>query len=462
MSNRADERERTVSADPRRDRRSWVGELRYWHLASALLAMMLLTHLSGLLHNSPTWLPQAWLPAGMGVALIVTIRPELRTHAVWGIALATALGSMASTGVALALAQGGILALQTKVVARGIARKASVWSDKGRHGYSLRLMRLLHLSFGLVIPSAAVAGFAMSLLLSIPGGVPAEATWTPWLLGLIYSVASTTSILLLAPFLCRERAGGSLTWTGAAMLALTTVAASLSLNGGPAVWSLPVVMLLAGYLCGLWIASAAAAIVAVVLTVGVHVSGSSHFAGPDGFVIWLLVILRLTITGYLAAVWSDRRQCRGTVDGARAVIHANVAALCAALRASGRPAGHESALLVSRGDRIRISAATSQRLMIVARRVTSVLRSKDCVVHLGDSGLLVVLRDVPRDVLAVIADRVRVVVHRTDAELAVATLPLDGDRLHAWLDELRHLEAGGSGDVQIGAGRQPAGQAPTV
>jgi hypothetical protein len=188
-----------------------------------------------------------------------------------------------------------------------------------------------------------------------------------------------------------------------------------SLDNGMGLYAAPLLALAAGYLGGIGLASLCCTVMAASLMIGIHQHEMPPFEGPDGFIVQLLFVFRLTAVAYLASVWADRRARRmsGRRAGRGATMHLTLPDLAAAASAAAaRQADAPAVLLIVRVHRSdtasdsgpRIAARNSQALAADALQLAGTLRNGDALAHAGTEGLLVVLDDLrPEDAPSVVA-----------------------------------------------------------
>jgi hypothetical protein len=387
-----------------------------------LLLVALLAVAAERLPNAPALLPPVWLATG--AATVLAMRwPSWRMGLGIGLALlvaAPASGLLQPPGVPglpgwSGLAEAAVATLQACITARAMHRLWATLRADHHRLHQVRLTHLFRMVFLVVLPRALLAGLLMTALHAWDPLAVQDDGAVPWRLGLLFATASSLSILVLVPLLWLGRAGVGPRGTAWALAIASAAAILASLETGIGLYAMPLLALAAGYLGGIGLASLCCTVMVVSMMIGINFYEMPPFEGPDGFVVLLLFVYRLTATAYLASVWSDRRARRGAgrSAGRAATVHLDLAGLAAAsTAAAARQADTPAVLLWVRwpladqapGSDARIAARNSQASSANALTLAGMLRQGDAMAHAGIEGLLVMLDDLrPEDGPGVVA-----------------------------------------------------------
>lgn len=399
---------------------------RLWHVrllqVGGLLLVALLAAAAERLQNAPALLPSVWLATGAATALAMRW-PSWRMGLGIGLALlaaASASGLLQPPGVPglpgwNRLAEAAVATLQAVLTAQAMHRLWATLRADHHRLHPVRLTHLFRMVFLVVLPRALLAGVLMTALHAWDPLAVQDDGAVPWRLGLLFATASSLSILVLVPLLWLGRAGVGPRGTALALAVVSAAAILASLETGIGLYAMPLLALAAGYLGGIGLASLCCTVMVASMMIGINFHEIPPFEGPDGFVVLLLFVYRLTATAYLASVWSDRRGRRGTGSSADrgATVHLDLAGLAAASAAAAARRADTPAVLLwvrwSRADPAqasdaRIAARNSQASAAHALTLAGMLRQPDAMAHAGSEGLLVVLDNLrPEDGPGVVA-----------------------------------------------------------
>lgn len=461
-----------MSSAVRVDKQPWgvgVGlapRTRLLAIALVVLGVPLLSLLAASLDNSPTDLPPGWLPTGLAVVALLSQRPRRQPGCALILAIAAAVGAaLSGVGATLALLQGLILALQSWLMALGVMRFWGRVPLLGRGLHHRRAVRLLKLTGLVLAPIGLLAGLCQASALQHLALVPPDLGWNAWRLGLLYGGASAVSALLFVPLLTRSEIDGRQGVASAALL-LGALAAPLLLVGHPAVlFLLPVLAATAGFVGGLWLASACIVLMSGGLLAAVHWRDVVPIEGPDGFLIWTLYTWRLIVVAYLSSIWAERRAHLSPGRGVGGLVFRDIASLRASRPLRGTAHAPASLLLLSlarlpevagkaHGEQPELPAGGSVTQAAAARRVAAVLRGEDAVVALPGGDLLLLLPGLPRTALVQLARRLRRAAQLPQAQIRLAATCLDERAVSALLASAEYLLASESSEAD------PSGPAP--
>lgn len=399
---------------------------RLWHVrllqVGGLLLVALLAAAAERLQNAPALLPPVWLASG--AATVLAMRwPSWRMALGIGLALlaaAPASGLLQPPGLPGVpgwnrLAEAAVATLQAVFTAQAMHLLWATLRADHHRLHQVRLTHLFRMVFLVVLPRALGAGVLMTALQAWDPLAVQDDGAVPWRLGLLFATASALSILVLMPLLWLGRAGVGPRGTACALALLCAAAILASLETGIGLYAMPLLALAAGYLGGIGLASLCCTVMVASMMIGINFHEMPPFEGPDGFVVLLLFVYRLTGTAYLASVWSDRRARSGSGPsaGRGATVHLDLAGLAAAsAAAAARQADTPAVLLWVRWPLVgpahasdaRIEARNSQASAANALTLAGMLRQPHAMAHAGSEGLLVVLDNLrPEDGPGVVA-----------------------------------------------------------
>ncbi len=318
--------------------------------------------------------------------------------------------------------------VQCAAVGWGLRRSLPGLMADRRPVYRVRLAHLARFLLGITLPACLLAGAAVAAFDVLAGRDPAAALAQ----GLLHAAASALSIALLAPLMWWDQLR-AVSWPVALAFALaSTMLPWLAAADARLLWMAPVIVILAGYAGSTWVAVLSVACMGASLLLQSRAEALPAFDGPEGFIVWLLVVWRLLGAGLLASIWSERRSGvhRREADGGR--VQPTAAAAWRQWRMAATAPGEWLTMLVddlapadTEGPACEVAAGGSLPVRRALGRLALRVRHTDTVVGVGRGGALLLLRlDEGRrpDVTALRA-RCRAAVHPGIAFGEARTLP---------------------------------------
>lgn len=442
-----------------------AGDIRTRDAGLALVVLALVvaaTAGAARLHGVPPDLQPFWLACGLAVG------PAVRWP--WARVLpATSLAMLAGAWLGAALSWQALVVCavavgQCAVVGWGLRRSLpSLFADR-RPTYRVRIAHLSRFLFANTLPAALLAGVLVALAHVSTGDLPQVAARA----GLHHAAASALSIATLAPLLWWDQLR-AVSWPAAVATALAAFAVPvLTASDARLIWLAPLVAIVAGFLGSIWLAvMAVAGLAAGFLVQGQSGAAMLPFEGPEGFLVWLLVVWRLLAAGLLAAVWSDRRarlqrgaRRGGSVDASataawrrwRGEARACDDFLILVLESPSPALGAETATLSASGSSLRMRG--------VLHRLATHVRGGDAVVGLGAHGAMLILRLADHKAPDLPALRARCQTIAGDHVSLGWSGRLEGHSVAFLLLSAAHLEVEPAGELQENPARaaQPPGR----
>ena len=356
-------------------------------------------------------LPVPWLAVGPAVSLMLVARTA---HTAWALALVLGLISAWHIGSPGTGAVHGGLAAAQAALAAGLARH--LWrrvQDGAKPLYHLRLLRVLLLLFAVVLPVMALGAAGLLLLAAIGGD--GGLSWDSASIPFRYAAATGLSIMQFVPLMWRRPELRPFQVQDAALLGLVALSCLLSIDDGMALYAVPVLLMLAGVVGGLWLVAACSVMVGGTLLAASALTELPPFEGPDGHLVLFLFVWRVTLAGYLVAAWGERHRGNPAQPGSEASVMRGPHDLARGwMRTQPVESADDSALLlVEPADRAdagledptqrRPSWSSREHLLELAL----LLRQGDLVAPLQGSTLLLVLNGCPGPALGSVVARLQ-------------------------------------------------------
>ena len=354
-------------------------------------------------------LPLPWMAVGPAVSLLLVARTA---HTAWALAVMLGLASAWHMNSWATGALHGALAAAQAVLAASLARR--LWrlsQDSDKPLYHLRMLRVLLLLFAVVLPVMAMGAAGLLLLAAIGGDD--GLSWDSASMPFRYAAATGLSIMQFVPLMWRRPELRPFHGLDAALLGLVALSCLLSIDDGLALYALPVLLMLAGVVGGLWLVAACSVTMGGTLLAATALADLSPFEGPDGHLVLFLFVWRVTLAGYAVAAWGERQRGNPAPPGSEASVMRGPHDLARGwMRSQPVESADDAALLlVEPADRADLGHedARLQRPSLSSRRhlleLAQLLRQGDLVAPLQGSTLLLVLNGCPGRVLGSVVAR---------------------------------------------------------